>query len=545
MKNSDILVRNNIFYEFLIHRKLHGVKEDISAEEMVKRISFLAKFAWRNHAGYYFDGRLENRLLDYGRALDEYIDQESMARLMSEIFPEEENFTILHVATELGAAGGHTRVLYQLLKRYQDGKQLLLLTDQAIEGVPDWFLDNLGESIKIISLAQIISQFERSYLLRRISSFCETVILYHHPYDVVPVMAFSCDAGPPVLLENHAHSWFWLGASVADLVFSHSPFHHNFTLKTRPVKNAYLLPCTQIDDLEDTVTREEKMIAKSRLGLGKDTVCIITIGTPEKFIPNAKYNFFKTAKRIVERFGNVRLFAIGVSEDPILRSKHELHTEKIQFVGPVSDPSPYYKAADICLDAIPQPSLGGTWFSTLIGMSCPLYKYGAGNIFNSRNFTDVKLYAEHIGDLENEEEWLDKIEFLINNPDLRIAIAREFREHYLRNHSQQVIVRNINKMLDFVGKLRHTAGRIPHGIFHKDADSAEIAAASSLQRLTEVMVYFAAYLGFRDKIAILLRIAVRFICWGEILQIVWKSSRSRVKSLPVVLSGWRRLLWPV
>ena len=50
----------------------------------------------------------------------------------------------------------------------------------------------------------------RAFILRYISGFFQKVILYHHPYDVVPIMAFSHDKGPPVIIENHAHSWFWL-----------------------------------------------------------------------------------------------------------------------------------------------------------------------------------------------------------------------------------------------------------------------------------------------------------------------------------------------
>jgi glycosyltransferase involved in cell wall biosynthesis len=541
---NEILIRNKIFYEFFLHRKLHEVAEVISAEETVERIVFLAKFAWRNHAGYYFDGRLENRLVEYGRDLCQYIDQKRVTNLIDELLPGETNFTLLHVATELGSVGGHTRVLYQIIQRYRDGKQILVLTDQAIKNVPEWFVDGLAKSIKIISLHQIKSPFERSFLLRHISIFCGTTISYHHPYDVVPVMAFSHDRCPPVLVENHAHSWFWLGTSVADSVFSHSPFHHNFTIKTRSVNNAYFLPCTQIDDLGDMVTREDKITAKSRLGLDSDTVCIITIGTSEKFIPNAQYNFFKTAKKIVDRYNKVRLFIIGLPEDPKLRNEYNLDAGKIHFVGPVSDPSSYYKAADICLDALPQPSLGGTWFSTLIGMSCPLYKYGAGNIFNSRNFIDAKLYADYIGDMRNEEEYLGKLGLLINNPELRLEIAREFREQYLTYHAREVFNTNFKKMLDFAGNMTHQHRRIPDGIFHQDADSTEIAGASYFQDLSSVFDHFRKSLSIRDKINIIFLLSIRFVLLVQILQLLVMSVRSRILSLYHNCIKSRRLTWP-
>jgi glycosyltransferase involved in cell wall biosynthesis len=539
MKNSfKILERNNLFYNFFLNRKILEVKGELSEEELVKRVMYLAEFAWRNHSGYYSDGRLENVLFDLGTNLNRYIDEKRVDNDIKRLFAGKNDYSILHVATELGEVGGHTRILCQFLKRHEESNQIVILTNQSIKNVPQWFINDIG-NIPIVTLDSISSLFERAYILRYISNFSKRIILYHHPYDAVPIMAFSHDTCPPVLIENHAHSWFWLGPSIADMVLAHTNFHKNFTRKTRPVDNVYFLPFTQLDDIDGAFDQKDKVTAKEKLNISPNAICIITIGTAEKFIPNSQYNFYKTAKKIVERFENVELFVIGTSYN----KKYNLNTQRVHFLGPVSDPSEYYKAADICLDALPQPSLGGTMYSTLIGMACPLLKYGVFNVFNSRNFGVAKLYERHIGTVRNEKEYLKKLEFLINNPDIRFQIAKEIREDYIRLSSKDSIAKNINEMLKHANDLEHLPGRIPDGFYSCDADSAEIADTSSLQDLFSIFRYFERYLTMKDKITIVSRLLTKFIYCMDILKLAGISLKNTVKTLYLVLFRDRRFLW--
>jgi glycosyltransferase involved in cell wall biosynthesis len=529
-----ILIRNNLFYNFFLQRKILAVKGELSEDELVKRIMFLAEFSWRNHSGYFYDGRLENVLFDHGTNLHRYIDEKRTEDHIKRIVPKKNDYSLLHVATELGEVGGHARVLHQFLKRHEERNQIVILTNQSIKDVPQWFMNDIG-NIPLVSLESISSLFERAYILRYISNLSKRIILYHHPYDAVPIMALSHDKCPPVLLENHAHSWFWLGPTIADMVFAHTGFHTDFTRKTRPVDNVYYMPFTQLNDIDVAFDQKDKAKAKEKLNISPNALCIITIGTAEKFIPNSQYNFYKTAKKIVERFKNVELFVIGTTYD----KKYDLNTQKIHFLGPVTDPSDYYKAADICLDALPQPSLGGTYFSTIIGMACPLLKYGVFNVFDSRNFGKVKSYEQYIGTVRNEKEYLNKLEFLIHNPDIRFQIAKEIRDDYIKKSSKDVFAEQINEMLQHANNIKHLPGKIPEGFYYYDADSAEIADTSSLQDLSSMFRYFVNYLTMRDKAIIVSRLSAKFIFCSDILKMARISLKNRVKTLsPFLLRGW-------
>lgn len=535
MKSSNKnLDRNKQFYDYFINKKILELKDTLSDQEVVERIAFLAKFAWRNHSGYYYDGRLENILFDYGQQLDKYIDKKKVEERIATLFTKENGYTILHVATEIDDAGGHTRILYQFLKRYKDKHQIVLLTDQNGKKIPQCFVNDV-DNITIVALDSTITVFERAYILRYVSTVSKEIILYHHPYDAVPIVAFSHNTCPPVMLLNHAHSWFWLGASITDIVLVLTKFHENFTLKTRPVPKVHYFPFTQLDDLEESVDQVDKLKAKKNIGLSSYHICIITIGTPEKFIPNSRYNFYKTAKKIIEQFENVELFVIGISENSHIRNRYDLNTKRFHLVGMVSDPSDYYKAADICLDALPQPSLGGTLFSTLIGMACPLYKYGAANVFNGNNFVQAKLYEQCIGTLKNEKEYLKKLDFLVNNPDIRSAIATEIREGIFMEHSKGLYLEIIRELLVLADNTNHAPRKIPDGLYYYDADSAEIADASSLQDLSSTFKYFETYLNKRDKIVILAHLSPNYRHHKEIFSYALIGLINKIKSLPFVL----------
>ena len=539
MASSSLnLARNNYFYNYFLNNKILNVKDELDDGELMERIMFLATFAWRNHPGYFFDGRLENIVFNYGKNLEKYVDEERTAYDMKNIVSQNKEINLLHLATELGAVGGHTRVLYQLIKRNKEKNQIVVLTSQRLKNVPQWFIEGIGNT-PVVVLSSINSLFERAFILRQMSRFSNKILLYHHPFDVVPVMAFANDTYPPVLLENHAHSWFWLGASIADMVFSHSSFHRDLTRKIRPVNNAYLLPVTQIDDVDLTFNKNDKASAKEKLHINPNTICIITVGTSDKFIPNVQYDFFKTAHKIIDRFDNVEIFIIGINNG----ANYHIATDKIHFLGPVSDPSDYYKAADICLDALPQPSLGATYYAALIGMACPLHKYGDSNIFNCKRLSESKLYEQYIGTPRNEIEYLDKLEFLINSPDIRIQIANEIRDEYSNAYSKESLGKYIEHMLKAAENLDHKPGTIPDGVYHQDADSAEIADAGFLQDLPSTLEYFNSYLSRLDKLIILMQLSIKRACTRDVLRLALNWIKN--KSFGFYFRRARRFSWPV
>lgn len=527
-RSFKILKRNQFFYDHFLRTKIQQVRDQLSPQELLTRIAFLARFSWRNHSGYYFDGRVENILVDFGSKLEAHIDGNEANQAID--YPAgRKSFAILYVASQLGIVGGHTRMLYQFLKRHNCGNRVLVLTDQRVEDIPLWFARGLAGDVPIVSLADGASVFDRAYKLRNIASSAQKVILYHHPFDVVPIMAFSHPGGPPVLIDNHAHSWFWLGASVGDLVFTHSNFHKDFTMKTRPIRNVHFLRSTDIDDLDGSFAWKDKDKAKDRLGISRETICLITVGTAEKFVPNADYDFFRTSVKILTRFQNAHIFVAGISDIPSSVNGYHFNKDRIHLLGSVDDLTDYYRAADIYLEAMPQPSGGATLASGPIGLCCPLLKYGQGNVFKTSSVIDSTLYEKYIGNPENEEKYLDALEFLLCNQHIRAQIAQEIRENYLRKYSADVLAIEMKHMLKTTDGITHSARRIPDGECHCDSDSIETAGTSALQDLRNVLAYFGRYLDWKDKTMILLRLIVKPLFFTHAFKAMWSLSINKIK----------------
>lgn len=525
------LDRNHFFYSTFLRRKIMAARERSTPEELVRRIMLLARFAWRNHPGYYCDGRIENLLFDFGLNLKSYLKAGEVFDEGSAQLPEDGRISTIHVATEVCQVGGHTRILYQLVRRHGDPNQVILLTGQRHEKVPRWFRDGIGDT-PLITLDPADSVFKRAALLRRLAVRAGSVLLYHHPWDAVPVIALATAENPPVVLENHAHSWFWLGASVADLVVAHSAFHTRFTQMTRPVRQVHCFPFTQLEDLGPAATAADKARARERLGIPADCVCLITVGTAEKFIPNDRYNFHVTAHRILERFSRARIYVIGTSRD----ERYPLDTERINYLGYLEDPADYYRAADICLDALPQPSLGATLYATLIGMACPLYKYGKVSIFNSLNFLEAGLYRRYVGQPETEEAYLERLAYLIEHPGVRTRIAAEIRQEYLALYSRERVAGNLERLFEVAGRLHHAPARLPEPSILRDEDSAEIADAGSLQDIRGSLQFFDGFYKAGEKVDLLARLVLKPSFTVEVLKLMATTLARKAQSL-IAYSG--------
>jgi hypothetical protein len=69
----------------------------------------------------------------------------------------------------------------------------------------------------------------------------------------------------------------------------------------------------------------------------------------------------------------------------------------------VDDPTPYYRAADLCLESFPTPSLGALVESVVIGAACPVFSYAERENILRPNLSPRFLRAR------SEAEYLDEV----------------------------------------------------------------------------------------------------------------------------------------
>jgi len=480
MNNKQLLI-HKIFYDYFLQNYIIDKVGKITDEELLTRIKDLALFAYLHHTGYFVDARIESIIANYGLGLESLACKENLAEIK---YVNYDN-AIYYIASKFYEVGGHTRVISEVVASLDSYKQqVLILTEQKFEAIPKWFVDENSNRLEIICLEDIIpekfSSFDKAFLLRALTKSAYKIILSTNPEDFLPVLALSYENCPVVLFENHAHSWFWFGRSISDLVFSHTAFHVGITKKYREIDNNYLLK-VKFDNKNAQFEFKDKLLAKQRLAIPEGKICITTIGTVMKFYPLSKqYNIFRLIQELLEKFENVYIVVVGLNAD--LKEINEFHLdgERVRFVGYQTDLTDYYLSSDICIDSIPEPSLGATVLAARIGLSCPLFKYGSAEIFDATNLFPNNLYSNYIGKLKNKVEFIEKLGFLILNEKIRNQIALEYKQCFLEDCNDELIMKNTIEMIKYSDSLIHEVKMNQSTVWHNDDNTIDLANSSAI-----------------------------------------------------------------
>lgn len=386
------LQANSFLYETMLKQVGHlaGREENMLAAAIERA----AKMAWYYHPGRFADGALENLLLQLGYDLQDSPDELTVSRGRPRT---------LHVASEVYSVGGHSRVLATWVANDRESESTIVLTRQHAE-IPSFLAKAWGESsVKVVTLSPHASILGRALQLRKLAVGSDRVILHHHPDDAVPVIAFAKPGGCPVGMFNHAHFWFCLGSSVADVVINTLPYFqrvsecHRFARATTRLKRFGGFK-TKLDEPID------KQAAKLKLNLAPDRPVVMTIAQEHYFAPMDGYNFFATLGKLLNLLPELQVVVLGVSSD----SRHVPAAMKcdarVRLTGLVIDPAGHYQAADVCLESFPMPSLGGFVEAVADGEAFPVPVYGpCENILR----INQEPIASEVGRSRDEIEYLN------------------------------------------------------------------------------------------------------------------------------------------
>lgn len=223
--------------------------------------------------------------------------------------------SVLHVASEVYAAGGHTRVIERWAALSpKEQRHSLLLTRRENQSVPA-VLENeiLSRGGEIVKLPDTLSDLEKGLRLRQIASGYQWVVLHIHMDDPVALIAFGTeDFKRPVFLFNHAAHRFWLGMSVADRVVHFHKWSEEFTRQRRGERAGFLLPLPGGCAAE--AAKGNAAEAKKRLGIAPDKKIVLSMGNPNKYLPLPGINFFEFVGRVLRARRDVHFVFIGPGE---------------------------------------------------------------------------------------------------------------------------------------------------------------------------------------------------------------------------------------
>jgi len=429
--------------------------------------------AWKHHPGRFADGALENPVLRLG----DDVPRSVVAPRLRAVAGAGKSRT-LHVATTVYAIGGHTRVLAKWIARDAKSASAVVLTNQS-SPCPD-FLDAAVTSSggEIYRLPATESLLRRAALVRAMSRLFDRVILHAHPQDPMPIAAFSVTGGPPIAMFNHAHFGFSLGPTVSDVTINTMEYFRGVTKKYRFPRSTALLPGTSGMAAFDTEAID-KLAAKRAIGISESAPVLLSIASEEYFAPLEGYDFFRTASRLLSRIPTAHLLVVGVPQESTLVPDSLRGHERFRCLGNVVDPSMFYRAADLCLESFPMPSLGALVESVIYGEAWPVPVYGPGESILRVSQPPILTHPYRPVD---EDEYLAHIEDLLRRlpekraeaRDIRVRLAEFDRECGQRFHE-------INQLID---GLTHAPAEIPVAPMSDSADCrvlAELTAASLVE----------------------------------------------------------------
>jgi len=417
------------------------------------------------HPGRFADGALEDCALRHGRERAP-TRTGSHAKLHWAI-PRPS--TTLHVATEVYNVGGHTRVLAKWVMRDTSANHVLVLTNQRYD-LPAFLEEGIAQAGgTIVRLLPSDSPIIRAAALRNLSMRCDRVILHHHPHDPVPNIAFAEADGPPVAMFNHAHFGFSLGPSVSDMIINTFDYFKQLSERFRYARRTFLLPVVS-GIAPWTMDPIDKAAAKAQIGEDASSHIVLSVGQENYFQPAPGYDFFRTSRRLLREHPDMLLLLMGVPQTSRLVPSDLLNEPRCRLLGPIVDPVPYYRAADVCLESFPMPSLGAVAEAVAQGEAFPIPVFGANEGVLRVSQEPLLSYPYRPRD---EDDYVRYVGQVLS----RLSDAREqARRHRLSLHAIDgqwgLRLRELNHAVD---ELQHIARELPRTTMI-DSDDCRVLA---------------------------------------------------------------------
>ncbi|MGU5818703.1 hypothetical protein ACV1EH_05065 [Aeromonas caviae] len=321
-------------YVILLARSENSIKQKVYLLENISY--YMANY----HCGVFRYEPIEQLMQDIGN------------ELVTDSFVIEKNNHFLHIMTKASVTGGHTSVVENFIKnrRGYNEEHHLLLVSQYDEIKPG-FCHELDSNNKLFDISSMGVE-DKIKEISRISQEYEYVILHHHMYDVLPIIALSKFKNKKnIFVYNHADHLYWVGSSIVSRTLEMSTDGARFSTTRRGVVDACVLPIPLI--------KKEKNLVKNireKLNISSQHKVILTIGNKNRFITE-KYSYKDVVRDVIENKSDIYFVIIGDHDESFWGDLWSC--PRIIFIGvvPKDELDAYYSMADLYLDSFP---MGGS-----------------------------------------------------------------------------------------------------------------------------------------------------------------------------------------
>jgi hypothetical protein len=340
---------------------------------------------------------------------------------------------VLHVATATYKVGGHSRMIWRWITRDAERVHSVVTTAQHAtpnEGVGDAARASGGT---FTALDADRSALDRAAAVRELAAEADLIVVHAHPNDPVPALALAA-AGerPPIVFFHHCDHIFWLGAAIADVVYSIRPAG-NWLAQRRGIAADRCIDGPALVSGADghgrTVepSRQERAQARAdtfrQLGLPKNTVLLATVGASYKYDGGPGATLLELALPVIEADSRVALVAVGPKDEGAWREARERTGGRVIALGPRIGVGTIYTAADVYLESRPAGGAGAS--SEAAGHGLPVLTHAASTVE-----AELSNFEARYGAISTEgaDDYRATLRRLIADPELRASAGARSRE---------------------------------------------------------------------------------------------------------------------
>lgn len=304
-----------------------------------------ANYAVFWHTGVFSSPTLDRALFVLGRA--------ALSATGLPERPRGSRLRVLHVATQVGAIGGHARMLWRWIAQDAGNIHTVALTRQT-GPVPDALFDSVAETGGCIHQVnrRVGGLLRWAKELQALMQEQDLVVLHVHNQDVIPFIAMAgLQHRPRVLLLNHADHVFWLGAGLVDLVVNTRQSGRGLCSARRGIsaERNLLMPLC----LEPIKRGLDRAAAKRRLGLPEDSIVLLTVARAVKFRTIGGLSYADAFVPLLRRNPRLRLVAVGPGDVEDWSAARKEAPGQIIAYGERPDTGAFFEAADVYVDSFP------------------------------------------------------------------------------------------------------------------------------------------------------------------------------------------------
>lgn len=388
-----------------------------------------ANYAQLNHCGFFTSPELESLLLTIGQKTQ--LSNISLPNKIQKNSPQ----NILHVSTNISSIGGISRLMWRWLKQDRERSHSVALTRQVAENIPQDIKDAVSESKGKIYLLneQMGGIITRARRLREYAADADLVVLHTWEHDVIPTIAFADrETSPPIIYVNNGDHWFWVGASICDILANLRESGRDLSQQRRGIESQrnLVLP-TILEPITRKISRQE---AKQQLGLETDSILLLSIARSVKYKTVGEVNFAEAHVPLLNKYQNAILIVIGAGDCGEDWSEAIALTQgRIRVLGETKDTAIYYQAADIYVDSFPFVSITSLLEAGSYGV--PLvsrYPYNSDDcgVLGS----DMPGLSDNLIRVNNLETYTEFLSKLIENEEFRLSLGEATKNKIAANH---------------------------------------------------------------------------------------------------------------